>query len=428
MSVLPEFQIKKSYIVKNKINYDVSFNGNFIYEPYGILFTDYDLARKTQIFDSSKYSGITLYDWPFDYTKFVMNQYDNSYTILIGSEVSTEEEYSIGDITNTYEYTSYYVTSNSGFTVGDYVEVSMYTKQTVTGTAVWTHDGAVGETWFVDGYTDNYTYWSATGITTSSGETSGTVNWSVNENNPIFKYKAFVNSIQTSPQPEIRLQRKIENYLINNVTKTNETYQVYYKIRNLNTCNSSYEDLAVAISESIFGGYLDYEYAYDNLTATGMTIITKKNDEHLYFNYDDMTFNVYVGSSVTNYKFTTYYLYNKYTLLRMLEQYGYSGTDDINLTYTSNVTASAYTGTEYYQVTLGNDSDVEYFTPYTYVRLYTSSGNYKCLLTDISGTTCTLITSPLMTAGETATQLRNITDISTISSMLNECYINIEGG
>ena len=115
----------------------------------------------------------------------------------------------------------------------------------------------------------------------------------------------------------------------------------------------------------------------------------------------------------------------------MLEQYGYIGSDNIYLTYTSNVTASAYTGTETYTFDINNISDADFFTPYTYIHVYTNGGlnNYKCLLINITGVTFTIITSPDMVSDTTAaTQIRNITDIETISTMLNECYINIEGG
>jgi len=436
MSLLPQFELKQSYIVKNKINYDIKRDGDFIYEEYGILFTDYDLARKTQIFNTNHFSGFTLSNYPFNYTRFDITQYDKSFYIdVTNKSFEFEEIYNIGDIVNTYEYTEIKFLNTATtdiFDIDDYIEISFYTKQTVNGTATWEHVGAIGETWFVDGYTSNYTYWSVTGLTTVYGSSSGITNWSVSEKNPIFKYKAI---IKNKIAPILYVERKIENYLINNISKINNTFQVYFTVKNLNKCVSTYENLATTIGNSIFGDYLELTYIYNiapnENQVIGLIINPTKNNNHLYFNFDDITFKSYIGLTTTNYKFTTNYLYNKYTLQEMLEQYGYIGSDNIYLTYTSNVTASAYTGTETYTFDINNISDADFFTPYTYIHVYTNGGlnNYKCLLINITGVTFTIITSPDMVSDTTAaTQIRNITDIETISTMLNECYINIEGG
>lgn len=431
MSLLPQFEIKQSYIVKNKINYDIKRDGEFVYEEYGILFTDYDLARKTQIFNANHFTGFTLSNYPFDYTKFVINQYDKTYTITVTNEsTETEETYIVGDISNTYEYTNIIFDDTLNlnlFFINEYVEVSFYTKQTVNGTSTWTHSGSIGETWFVDGYTSNYTYWSATGLTTESGTSSGTVNWSVDERNPIFKYNAI---ILDKTATSLRIEIKIEDYLINNISSIDDTNPVYYTIKNLNRCDNTYEDLATTIGNSIFGGYLELTYTYSGNEAIALTITPTKNDDHLYFNFDDITFNAYVDVAQTDYKFTTEYLYNKYTLKGCLGQYEYTGLEDIYLTYTANITANAFTGTETYSFEINNISDADFFTPYTYIELYTDNSiyNYKSLLINITGTTFTVITSPQMGINETGNQIRNITDIDTISNLLQECYINIEGG
>lgn len=418
--IVPNFEIKDSYIIKNKINYDVSTGGEFSSATYGILYTDYDLARKTQKYNAENFSNITLSGISLSsYDSIIMNHYNETYTLTLDGYLQSEYIVNSTNLYNNMSYIRYLVDSSSSYDVGDYLDIYFYQKNSISGTTNWEHDGLFGEVFYVSGLTSNGNQWESTGLTTSGGYTTGTTNWYLDELIPVFKYNTFVTNTDST---YIYTKKVIEEYLVNNLLKY---ASLYYKVINLNHCPKDYDNISNYLKKSIFGGYLDFSFIN---TGSTLLVSPKKNILDIYFDFDNFDF-ILNGLTPIMYKFYTKNLYNKYTLERFLDQFddsGISSGNTIYIDYSATTTSSGYTGEYEFDIYLSNSGDTKYFQEYTYINIHTDLSNYyRCVLLKINGTTFTIL-QPKLSLGEMVIKIDNLYTVKDISDMLYGCFVNID--
>lgn len=417
--LIPNLELKDSYIIKNKLNYNVSYEDIYSAATYGILYLDYDLARKTQTQNAENFNPIILSGISLSsYTGLTMTHYDEEYTIKLDGYLQSEHLVN-SNIINNSSYQRYTVNDSSSYSIGDYVEIHFYTKNVETGSSTWIHDGN-GSIYYLSGLTSHNNQWEVTGVTTIGVITSGTSTWSVSEILPVFKYNVYV--IETG-STYIDVYKKIEDYLYNNLM--GNYINLYYNIINLNHCPKNLNDISNYLKKSIYGNYLKC-----NFMDTGTTLVINpfKNPFDIYFDFDNFKL-IFNGSTTTIFNFTTQNLYNKYTLERFLDQFAdnnISSGDTIYYNHSAVTWSSGYTNQYELDIYLNSINDLSYFKEYTFVNIYTDYGNtYKRLLGSISGTTLSII-QPNMIIGESIIKIDNYYLVKDISDILYGCYTNIE--
>jgi hypothetical protein len=437
---VPVFEFgKDSYILKHKLNYKTTSENEWSDITYGILFTDYDLARKTQSSNAENFSSVIINDSIEDIGAFRITHYDEEWTIglynrwIYSDIVSGGTSFNSGaTFLSDREYQAYYLPSGYTFLfqVGDYVNVYFHGVSGITGHTNWEHFGPSGETWVATGVTTNQIPWQTTGVTYqdgySSGVTSGITDWYVVDFNPILKYRAQIIEVGTN---YLKIERKLEDYIYNNIMKiaedTNYDY-LFYTIESLDFADRSYYGIKYIFEETKWANYF-------SLTATTNQLIIQPipNKEDLYFDYDNVEFiTYYTGGTQTTYKFTTNNLYTKYKLDIFLDQLGYPSGTTVFYPYSAATYSSGYTGTLEFDIVLINSGDSANFRENTFIYATgTTSTNHICLLKKISGDTLTIISPRIsMSIGEQIISINNMSSIYDISRMLYECYINIENG
>lgn len=431
---IPVFEFgKDSYILKHKLDYNTTHGEYWSAITYGLLFTDYDLARKTQLENAENYDPIVISGDTSGITTIVMTYYDQediiglyglwSDTELVMSGITGPTIESGATFVNNRRYQEYYVPSGYTvlFNVGDYYNIYFDEILTETGTTIWEHFGPSGETWVATGTTESKIPWQITGITTENGYSTSAATWTVINYNPILKYKAMVIEVGSN---YVRFERKLEDYIFNNLMKiassTNYT-TLCYTLESLSYCDRSYYGIKYIFEESKWNSYFTF-----TATSNDLTIQPIANKEDLYFDYDNVQFKVnYSGGTEEYYNFFTDGLYTKYKLDRFLDQLGYDPSTTIYFDH-SAVTNTTYSGGTEFDIILLNSGDTEYYRPYTYIY---ASGNTEhiCLILDISGDTLHVLTPRVnLLVGEVITEVNNMYTVEDISKMLYECYINIE--
>jgi len=444
---VPIFEIKDSFIIKNILNYNTTLSG----DTYGILFTDYDLARKTQNKNAERFDNIIINTDLSDKNNFILNYKDDNFNILLDNEVIDYNDcimypYQINDsgytFVNDSKHQEISVDDLSDYDVDDYLEISFYLEYNRSGETTWTHSGETGETWYVNGFTDNNVYWNitsnipnsgvsdtinsvmweVTGSTISSGQTTGTTNWEIIQIIPILKYKCYVIG-KNNGSYRIKIEKKLENWLFNNLSKVPN---LKYKILNINKCNKNYLDISNHIKKSPYGNYISCNVIDDVLTLTPI-----RNDLDLYFDYNIFNIDI-IGSTTTNYTFNTNYLYNKYTLELFLDQFfsGSSSGETIYYNYSGETTSNQYEindkNSNRFKLTVNNIDDLEYFKNYTYIYITTNNYNtYRALIVDINEDQITIIPPLNMILNESIIEIKNLYTVKEISDVLYECYVNI---
>ena len=391
--IVPNFEIKDSYILKNKINYDVSTGGEFSSSTYGILYTDYDLARKTQKYNAENFNDIVLSGISLSsYQSITINHYDKSYTLTLDGYLQSEFILNSINFNNNISYIKYSVNNSLLYNIGDYLEILFYQKNTATGIIDWE---IIGDVYYSSGLTMNGNQWESTSMSSLIGQT-----WILNELIPIFKYNTFV--IDTG-STYINTKKILEDYLINNLLSNYNN--VYYNVINLNHCPNDINDISNYLKKSIFGNYLKLNI----LSGTTLSIGANKNIYDIYFDFDNLEF-VLNGITPITYKFITNNIYNKYTLERFLDQFynGISATNEIYINYSASTISDGYNDEHEFNINLLNINDNLYFKKYTYINVYTNLSNiYKCVLIDISGTTLTVL-EPSLNIGEIVIKIDNL--------------------
>lgn len=431
---VPVFEFgKDSYILKHEIDYKTSTDGDLSGATFGILFTDYDIARKSQSSNAENFNPIII-DLPIeDINVIEMTYYDQDWTVELDNSFSynslvlsgTSFSESGATFLSDRRYQAYYLPTGytSLFQQYDYVNIYFYNETILTGTTTWEHFGPSGETWVVTGTTSNGIPWQSTGTTIIDGHSSGITSYSVNDYEPILKYQAMVTEVGIN---YIKLERKLEDYIYNNLMKiASNTNYVYlkYKIESLDFTDRSYYGIKYIFEESKWSDYF-------SLTATTDQLIIQPipNKKDLYFDYDNVEFITQHSGGTTTYKCTCNNLYTKYKLDIFLDQLGYSDDTIVFFPYSASTSSLSYDGALEFDIILINSGDSSNFRENTFIYATgTTSSDHICLLKKISGDTLTVISPRVtMSIGEQITSINNMSTVYDISRMLYECYINIE--
>ena len=438
---IPVFDFgKDSYILKHKLNYNTTNEGALSAATYGILFTDYDIARKTQSVNATNFNPIIINSPIANLDTIKLTYYDQEYTIglynrqayteLVMSGVSFDDG---ATFISNRNFQAYYVPS--GYTVlfqpGDYFNIYFHEILSgTTGTTVWSHFGASGETWVATGVTIHNVPWQVTGTTTNNGYSTGITTWTVTDYNPILKYQAKCTEISGTTGLDdwyFKFERKLEDYIYNTLMKiaSNSSFTTLrYTLEGLDFSDRSYYGVKYIFEESKWSDYFSVSATTNQLVIQP---IDNKND--LYFDYDNVRITLYTTGDTETYAFETDMLYTKYKLDRFLDQLGFDSGTTVFYDHPTITTSSGWTGRTEYIIELTNSGDTQYFLPFSYIYA-TGSTNIEhiCLVLEITGNTIKILTPRTnMSIGETITIINNMHTIYDISRMLYECYINIEG-
>ena len=410
---IPVFEIKDSFIVKHKLQYNTSCN---IDEPFKMMFIDYDLARKSQTTNAVNFSGITMDINLSGVSSIDMSYFDELYTIYLDGDLDYEDVFSGTTVINNSNYQQYYVPDGTAFYGNnERVDIDIYQKVTESGTTAWNHYAYVpNDVWSLSGVTVTGNQWVVSGSTVTTGYTSGFANWSVDNITPILSYTA--NVLETG-STYIQIDKKLEDYLYNNLIRNYEN--LYYNIISLHHSNKTYSDLYLKLIRFPRAGNFDIA-----LDLNGISIQPIYNEQDIYFNYDALTIEMDGG---TGYTFDTGCLYNKYNLEIFLAQFDYASNAVIYESYTTNAITvdTGYTFGDYYMTM--ELVDTSELTEYTYIELLTNTGNtYNVIITEISGNTITVITPLNYQSGEVVTELSNLYLVGEISNVLQKTYENYE--
>lgn len=431
---IPIFQISDSYIVKNKLDYNSTNNGELSSEPYRILFTDYDLARKVQSRNSENYNSVLLTEDLSSITELKLNHIKSEYTIrlsdnVIFNNISNETNIIYND-DNNYEYM---VDDISKYNIGDTIEISFYKNEIKSININYRHNGGIGEMWYLSGTTINNryvnvidtstTYMTSDNKYTTQYEYSGTtsknnqlipINKLKNYDTPIIRLKT---TVIGKGDNKITVNNNLEKYIYKNLIIP--AYNINYQIINLNTSSKDYPSLCDKIKKSPFGD--NFKCRLKNINQE-LEIIPIKNIKNIYFDYN--VFEIELGTNT--YNFSTECLYNNYNLKDFLSQFGYSGNISIYNDFNASVVPFVYNGIDQQiELELVNINDSIHFKNHTFINIHTSNGDYKCLLININDGVIILL-SPLNLDNNTIiSSISNLHTIEDISNMLNECYYNI---
>lgn len=411
---IPVFEIKDSYILKNKLQYDTSCNSEL---PYKMMFTDYDLAKKSQTVNGENFSGVTMDEDLNNYSLVHFDYFDESYDIYLDGSIVHEDVFSGTTVLNSSQYQEYYVPDGSLFFSNDeLVDIEIYQKYSESGTTFWEHDAYVpNDIWGVTGLTETDLQWIVTGTTVTVGYSSGYTNWYLDHIVPLLEYT--VNIVSTGAT-YIRVQKKIEDYLYNNLLSNYDN--LYYKIVSINHCTPSYADLYNKLSRVPKASSFDL-----STTSSSITLDPIYDETNVYFRYDSMVITL-SGVTSKSYTFETDYLYNKYDLRKFFAQLGIGENAAMYEPYsTTSALLSGYMFGDYYMTfDVPNTYD---FTEYTYVEMLTDSGNtYNVIITGVTDFTITVISPLNYIEGDNIAKISNIFQVGPISDVLQKTYENYE--
>jgi len=429
---IPIFQIFDSYIVKNKLDYNSSNEGELNGLSYGILFTDYNLARKVQSKNAENFDNVNLTTNLSSINQVNLNYLDETYTIRLGNNVNSK-----GIINNTSfinsgnTYYQFTVNNTSNYQVGDYVEIRFYQIINRIENVNYKHKGPSGSFYFISGMTNNNmyydvidndviinysdtineSYWELYGTTIMDNQQM-TLTYSIDQTIPVIKY---VTNIMEVGSNYIRVKYDLQEYLYNNLLKITD---LLYNIQNLNNCAKNYFDLSNIFKKSPYGDNFLCDLKNSN---NELNIIPIKNQKDIYFDYNIFTLSL----NSTSYNFNTDCLYSRYTLESFLDQFGHNSSESMYIDYTTQTTSLPYSGTTHFKIDLLDENDIKYFMEYTFINVHTSTNTYKCVLLHIEGTEFTILSPLTLPIGTIITSISNLHTIGDVSDMLNECYYNI---
>ncbi len=436
---IPVFEFgKDSYILKHKLNYNMSYENEWSGITNGILFTDYDIARKSNSINAENFDPIIINDNINDISAFKLKYYDQEYTIELsihqtfselvcsgtslwdGTSGTTGATFMNSGLTQVYYADSGYT---SLFSVNDYFNIYFQEISGLTGTTVWEHTGPAGETWITTGITSNGVPWQVTGTTTINGYSTGVTTYTVTDYTPYLKYRAQVIEVGIN---YLKFERKLEDNIFNDLMKiasNNNFNYLHYTLESLDFSDPSYFGIKYILEETVWSDYFSISASTNQLIIEPIP-----NKKDLYFDYDNIEFIVYNTGGTNYYSFETNALYTKYKLDIFLDQLGFPSDTSIYYDHVSTANSNPYNGELEFDIELTTSGDSSYFTPYTYIY---ATGNtsvvHICLIRAISGNTLTVVSPKVnMINSEYIVSVNNMYTSYDISRMLYECYINIE--
>lgn len=471
---VPIFEVKDSFIIKHKLNYDTSYNlgeydneDNFTSYKQRMIFTDYDLARKTQINNAENFESLIIKN---DLNEIsVTSEYvidslrieylDYQYTLLLdGKNVEYENIWknNVENILRPLKKQNFTISGTTeDINIGDIVTVEIYRIQEETVTLNWEINSVyVGEMFFFDGVTPSGKQWIQKIISAKVGYSSGTEIFIEKNKIPMLKYNSIVLDKNIN---NIILENKIEMYLFNDFSNYND---LYFKIISNNHCERSYSSILDKLRYFKYYDYFDYKlYTGNNLTDTSddyLEIIPKLNNENIYFYYDKFIikmgllenfeddgvlvlplgyseYNYFNNYAYYRYVFNTNNIYSKYTLELLLQQFDFVGKETEYYIYNILSDGSVvfnYDDNVYLYFTVSNSS---IFNKYSFIKLITSNKEYYALIIDkyvdeLSGDNILKILKPNNYENELSINdnviIRNVGTLREISYILDRTFFN----
>lgn len=471
---VPIFEVKDSFIIKHKLNYDTSYNlgeydneDNFTSYKQRMIFTDYDLARKTQINNAENFESLiikndlneTSVTSEYVIDSLRIEYLDYQYTLLLdGKNVEYENIWknNVENILRPLKKQNFTISGTTeDINIGDIVTVEIYRIQEETVTLNWEINSVyVGEIFFFDGVTPSGKQWIQKIISAKVGYSSGTEIFIEKNKIPMLKYNSIVLDKNIN---NIILENKIEMYLFNDFSNYND---LYFKIISNNHCERSYSSILDKLRYFKYYDYFDYKlYTGNNLTDTSddyLEIIPKLNNENIYFYYDKFIikmgllenfeddsvlvlplgyseYNYFNNYAYYRYVFNTNNIYSKYTLELLLQQFDFVGKETEYYIYNILSDGSVvfnYNDNVYLYFTVSNSS---IFNKYSFIKLITSNKEYYALIIDkyvdeLSGDNILKILKPNNYENELSINdnviIRNVGTLREISYILDRTFLN----
>ena len=471
---VPIFEVKDSFIIKHKLNYDTSYNlgeydneNNFTSYKQRMIFTDYDLARKTQINNSDNFESIILKNnlketdisEQYIIDALRIEYLDFQYTLLLdGKNVEYENIWknNVKNIlrpTKKQEFTV--IETTEDISVDDTVTVEIYRLQEEGVSLIWEINSVyVGEIFFFEGVTSSGKHWIQKIQSEKVGYSSGNKIFIVKTKIPLLKYNSIVLDKNTNT---IILQNKIEMYLFNNFSNYND---LHFKIISNNHCERSYSSVLDKLKYFKYYNYFDYNlYTGDNLNNESddfLEIIPKPNNENIYTYYDkfiiklglidnfedELPYVIPNGYSVSEYyneynyyrfTFRTNNIYSKYTLELLLQQFDFVGKETEYYIYNILSDGSSTFINDDGNYLYFSVSDGSLFNKYSYIKLITSNKQYYALIIDkyvdeLSGDNILKLLKPNNYGNELTINdnviISNVGTLNEISYLLDRTFLN----
>lgn len=161
------------------------------------------------------------------------------------------------------------------------------------------------------------------------------------------------------------------------------------------------------------------------MNQDSLTLTPIYDETQVYFNYDALNF-IMSGTTSFEYSFETDCLYNQYDLRKFFIQFGINDTAIFLESFiTSTISMIDYLYGDYYMKL--ELLDTSKLTVNTFVKLDTDLGNeYNVVISDISGTTITVVSPLNYVSGEIVNNLTNINNVAGVSDVLQKVYENFE--
>lgn len=406
---IPVFEIKDSYIVKHKLEYNTSYDFG-VYNDNGftsykqrMMFVDYDIARKSQSINAENFESVTINKPLNVIDKLQISYMGESYTITFDGVLQYENNWikgyyneqneEVGNVFNNSRpdrYQKFKIDSGHTITTNGVVNVEIYKKTTESGSTTWEYTSTTpNELWSISGLTSSGTQWIVNSGNTILGYQTGITSWSCDTIIPYLRYSSNVLSISGN---SVTLEKKIDDYIFNNISVDTN---IYYKIITNNHCDPNYSSLYDKLKYNPYFNYFDYSVKLDSIT-----IIPINNTKDIYFNYDKISFSLYPsGFGYTEYdnsghtysdqyvtdgvpyiyNFNTNNIYNKYNLGYLLNQFNFK-TDII---YKGKTSVVSYTETGSTSLILSVDSSSQFQIGNNIIIETLSGLSYKTYKTDI---------------------------------------------
>ena len=457
----PVFEIKDSFIIKHLLNYNTSYDfgvyNDGVFESYKqrMVFTDYELARKSQIENVDNFQPIKIYndlnsqtytngEWVDDIDALQIQYLDYEYTLKLDGNIEYENIWS----NNVFNYfkplkSQKFIIDgfNDDINVDEYVSVDIYEKQIEEVTDYEWEFVAVysGEKFYITGETDSGTQWIKEIIASNIGYNSGTMTFNVETLSPVLRYDAKVLSKDTN---SISIENKIDMYLFNNFSSVDD---LYFKIISNNHCDKKYTSIINKLKYFRYYKYFEFDLLYDEDSNLDYLYIKPiLNTENIYVYYDKFRIKIgllenfenddaYIDDDYLYYNYLNnfdYYLYlfytdniySKYTLNELISQF--INTYECFIYNTNTQLITSFDEDENY-LYLGV-SDISVFTKYTYVKLTSNDNTYNAIIIDITDNVLKLLKPLIYTDDQVLYTITNLGDIKNISYVLEKTFLNYE--
>ena len=365
----------------------------------GIVFTDFDFARKQLIENSQLYDFLYIYNIDYNITPniyFTIKYHHDTYSIRSGNTSNIFFTGNTFDLNNNRDFISYVINSSA--------------------------------TTYLSGYTSfikDSLFECNVGDYISLRIDSGSTN-----------YLTMYNYIKDIQNDIVFLEETIPNYILNDLK------DYYFIIENLNISDSWSDALNKFIDLTPYSRFYDvYVGTYTSLSFN-IRLSTKEDVYNKYFDYDGFTFEISDGT-FSNFKFETtnqYINYKLFDFLNNIDPYifntGFSFFNSYTLTGLTN-SDYEYTSSSRIIVKNENINFKDFFVPYTYINVESEISsvisNNISIVYDVFENYIVIekprnwdVIYPIRTDSPKLISISNIDGLKNISDILYHVYMNSE--